>query len=246
MTSLASIRRRYSAVLGAPESRGWPNQHDSAVVQVAGCMNVYERFTDRARGVIILADLACRELGQEAVGTEHLLIGVTEEIGTAHHVLRAMGVTPERVRGVVTALYGTTETPSDGKLEYAPEAHAALETALREAIGLRHERVGTEHLLLGLLRNTSSRGVAVLSNLRVDADSVRERVFDLIASPGFVSPERATHDTGPHAIESTGSGPAPAGRTVDGIDVRALADEVARLRSEVYELRAALTRMERR
>jgi ATP-dependent Clp protease ATP-binding subunit ClpC len=209
-------------------------------------MNVYERFTDRARGVVILADLACRELGQQEVGTEHLLIGVTEEIGTAHHVLRAMGVTPERVRSIVASLYGTAETAPEGKLDYAPEAHAALETALREAIGLRHERVGTEHLLLGLLRNTSSRGVTVLSNLRVDPDSVRERVFDLIVSPGFVSPELATHDTGPHAIASTGSGPAPTGRTINGIDVRALADEVARLRNEVYELRAALTRLERR
>jgi ATP-dependent Clp protease ATP-binding subunit ClpC len=209
-------------------------------------MNVYERFTDRARGVVILADLACRELGQHEVGTEHLLIGVTEEIGTAHHVLRAMGVTPERVRNVVGALYGTADETPEGKLEYAAEAHSALETALREAIGLRHERVGTEHLLLGLLRNPSSRGVTVLSNLRVDPDSIRERVFDLIASPTFVSPELATHDTGPHTIESTGSGPAPAARTVGGIDVRALADEVARLRNEVYELRAALTRLERR
>jgi ATP-dependent Clp protease ATP-binding subunit ClpC len=220
------------------------------VVQVAGCMNVYERFTDRARGVVILADLACRELGQGEVGTEHLLLGVTQEVGTAHHVLRAMGVTPERVRGAVTTLYGTDygagDATPEGKLEYADEAHSALETALREAIGLRHERVGTEHLLLGLLRNNASRGVMVLRNLRVDPDSVRERVFDLIAAPGFVSPELATHDTGPHAIASTGSGPAPVSRTVDGIDVRVLADEVARLRSEVYELRAALSRLESR
>ena len=86
----------------------------------------------------------------------------------------------------------------------------------------------------------------MLTNLRVDPDSVRERVFDLIASPNFVSPELATHETGPHAIVSTGSGPAPSGGTVGGIDVRALADEVARLRNEVYELRAALTRLERR
>src|SRR5262245_58474624 len=121
----------------------------SRVIQDAGGMNVYERFTDPARGVVILADLACRELGQPELGTAHLLIGVTQEIGTAHHVLRAMGITPERVRKSVADLFGTNEAAPEGKLEYAPEAHAALETALREAIGLRHERVGTEHLLLG-------------------------------------------------------------------------------------------------
>lgn len=208
-------------------------------------MNVYERFTDRARGVVVLADLACRELGQAEVGTEHLLIGVTEEVGTAHHVLRAMGVTPDRVRTATEEIFGTADTTPEGKLEYAAEAHIALETALREALGLRHERVGTEHLLLGLLRNNSSRGVRVLRSLRVDPDAVRERVFDLIAAPGFVSPELASHHTGPHPIVSTGSGPAPASQMVDGIDVRALAAEVARLRTEVYELRAIINRLER-
>src|SRR5690606_12975629 len=95
-----------------------PNRPLRPVVQVAGCMNVYERFTDRARGVVILADLACRELGQTEVGTEHLLIGVTEEVGTAHHVLRAMGVTPERVRSATEEIFGATDATPEGKLEY--------------------------------------------------------------------------------------------------------------------------------
>lgn len=239
-------------------------------------MNVYERFTDRARGVVILADLACRELGQSEVGTEHLLLGMTQEVGTAHHVLRAMGVTADKVRSAIIDLFGLDLTAADAhaaprhapdtdgaaddrggddregdelgladaKLAYAPEAHLALETALREALGLRQNHVGTEHLLLGLLRNNDSRGVVVLRHLRVDPDSVRERIFDLLATPGFVSPETLPHGT--HHIVSTGSGPVPATTLVDGVDVRKLADEVARLRAEIIDLRAIVERLEQK
>jgi ATP-dependent Clp protease ATP-binding subunit ClpC len=198
-------------------------------------MDVYERFTDRARGVVVLADLACRELGHDEVGSEHLLLGVVQEIGTAHHVLRAMGVTAERARATVVDLYGTGSATPDGKLHFADEAHLALETALREALGFRHPMVGTEHLLLGLLRTNSSRAVTVLQHLRVDPDAARERVMDLIAAPGFVSPEAAP-GSGNAPIQSTGSGPV--------LDVKLLADEVARLRVEVRELRRALERLE--
>jgi ATP-dependent Clp protease ATP-binding subunit ClpC len=200
-------------------------------------MNVYERFTDRARGVVVLADLTCRELGHPEVGTEHLLVGAVQEPGTAHHVLRAMGVTADTARATVIDLYGQSDETPEGKLRFTGEANAALETALREAIGFRHSIVGTEHLLLGLLRASSSRAVTVLEHLRVDPNSVRERVLDLIGTPGFVSPE-ATHDPGEEPILSTGSGPA--------VDVRVLAEEVARLRAEVRELRRALERMEGR
>ena len=198
-------------------------------------MNVYERFTDRARGVVVLADVACRELGHEEVGSEHLLLGVAQEVGTAHHVLRAMGVTPERARATIVDLYGIGETSPEGNLRYADEAHLALETALREAIGFRHTLVGTEHLLLGLLRSSSSRAVVVLQHLRVDPDSVRERVLDLIGTPGFVSPE-AFVGSGLATIQSTGSGPV--------VDVQMLSNEVARLRDEVRALKSRLERLE--
>jgi ATP-dependent Clp protease ATP-binding subunit ClpC len=198
-------------------------------------MDVYERFTDRARGVVVLADLACRELGHEQVGSEHLLLGVVQEIGTAHHVLRAMGVTSERARATVVDLFGTGDATPEGKLQFGDEAHLALETALREALGFRHAMVGTEHLLLGLLRTSSSRAVTVLQHLRVDPDSARERVMDLISTPGFVSPEAAP-GSGPSTIQSTGSGPV--------LDVKLLAEEVARLRTEVRELRRRLERLE--
>jgi ATP-dependent Clp protease ATP-binding subunit ClpC len=198
-------------------------------------MNVYDRFTDRARGVVVLADLACRELGHDAVGDEHLLLGVVQEVGTAHHVLRAMGVTAEQAHSTVTDLFGTGESTHDGKLQFTDDAHTALETALREALGMRHALVGTEHLLLGLLRRSESRAVMVLKHLRVDPDSVRERVLDLISTPGFVSPEAAP-GSGNVPIQSTGSGPV--------VDVKMLADEVARLRAEVRDLRRALERLE--
>jgi ATP-dependent Clp protease ATP-binding subunit ClpC len=198
-------------------------------------MNVYERFTDRARGVVVLADLACRELGHDEVGTEHLLLGVVQEVGTAHHVLRAMGVTAERAHATVVELYGAGDHTPEGKLQFTDDAHAALETALREALGMRHALVGTEHLLLGLLRRSTSRATIVLQHLRVDPDSVRERVLDLISTPGYVSPE-ASPGSGLSSIQSTGSGPV--------VDVKLLADEVARLRVEVRELRQAIERLE--
>jgi ATP-dependent Clp protease ATP-binding subunit ClpC len=198
-------------------------------------MNVYERFTDRARGVVVLADLACRELGHEEVGTEHLLLGVVQEVGTAHHVLRAMGVTFDLAHTTVVEVYGKGEHAAEGKLGFTDDAHTALETALREALGFRHSMVGTEHLLLGLLRTSSSRAVTVLQHLRVDPDTVRERVLDLIATPGFVSPEVAA-GSGLLPVQSTGSGPVA--------DLKMLADEVARLRAEVGELRRSLERLE--
>jgi ATP-dependent Clp protease ATP-binding subunit ClpC len=185
---------------------------------------VYERFTDRARRAVVLADLACRDLGHEQVGSEHLLLGVIHEGGTAHAVLRAMGVTSDGARAMILDLYGKGPGTPDEQLTYSPEAQLALEVALRESIGFRHERVGTEHLLLGLLRQSDSCAVTVLSHLRVDPDSVRERVLDLIGTPGFVSPELAQHTP----ITPEAATP---------IDVRALADEVAQLRSEVERLR---------
>jgi ATP-dependent Clp protease ATP-binding subunit ClpC len=208
-------------------------------------MNVYERFSDRARGAVVLADLACRELGHDEVGSEHLLLGVVQEVGTAHHVLRAMGVNAENARATIVEQFGEGDTEPEGKLEYAEEAHAALETALREALGFRHELVGTEHLLLGLLRRSESRAVTVLHHLRVDPNSVRERVLDLIGAPGFVSPELPQHATSSSGIVSTGSGPVAARSRGDGIDIRALADEVTMLRAEIAALRATVHRLER-
>jgi ATP-dependent Clp protease ATP-binding subunit ClpC len=198
---------------------------------------VYERFTERARHAVRLADLACRELGHQNVDTEHLLLGVLQDEGTAHHVLRAMGATSDAARATIIELFGKGEGTPEGQLRYAADAHAALEVALRESIGFRHERVGTEHLLLGLLRQSSSRAVAVLAALRVDPNSVRERVLDLIGTPGFTSPELASY-----APSRT---PAP-GTADTTIDVSALAVEVARLRNEVAQLRAEVQRLAER
>jgi ATP-dependent Clp protease ATP-binding subunit ClpC len=156
-----------------------------------------------------------------------------------------MGVNSENARATIVEQFGAGDTEPEGKLEYAEEAHAALETALREALGFRHELVGTEHLLLGLLRRSDSRAVTVLHHLRVDPNSVRERVLDLIGAPGFVSPERPQHAASASGIVSTGSGPVTARNRGDGIDIRALADEVTMLRAEIAELRATVHRLER-
>jgi ATP-dependent Clp protease ATP-binding subunit ClpC len=194
---------------------------------------LYERFTERARSAVVVADLACREFGHEEVGTEHLLLGVMQEGGTAQAVLRAMGASPDAARATTLDLWGKGEHFSEAQLTFSADALTALEVAYKESLGFHHERVGTEHLLLGLLRQSSSRAVTVLSYLRVDPDSVRERVLDLIGTPGFVSPELALHT-------------APTPIVTDLSDPRALAEEVARLRTELARLRAAVERLERR
>lgn len=193
---------------------------------------MYERFTDRARHAVRLADLACRDLGHDLVDTEHLLLGVMQETGTAHHVLRAMGASADAARGVILERFGKGDGAAEGQLRYAGDAQAALDVALRESLGFRHERVGTEHLLLGLLRQSSSRAVMVLTCLRVDPDSVRERILDLIGTPGFRSPESP-------------SDPPSMAPTEPPVDLATLARQVEELRSEIDRLRVTVERLER-
>jgi ATP-dependent Clp protease ATP-binding subunit ClpA len=143
-----------------------------------------------------------------------------------------MGATSDGARSVVLDRYGNGGGAPDGQLQYAPDAHAALEVALRESLGFRHERVGTEHLLLGMLRQSSSRAVTVLTCLRVDPDSVRERIMDLIGTPGFRSPENPIDVPVPVPPEE----PPP--------DITTLAREVDELRAEVTRLRAIVDRFD--
>jgi ATP-dependent Clp protease ATP-binding subunit ClpC len=136
-----------------------------------------ERFTERARQVVVLALEEARGLGHEAIGTEHLLLGLLrEEEGVAAQVLAQLGVVIEDVRRRLPH----HESGSTGQLPFAPAANEALELALRDALSLGHNYIGTEHVLLGILRVREAPAAAILSQLGIEPEAARQQVLDLI------------------------------------------------------------------
>ncbi len=139
---------------------------------------MFERFTERARQVVVQAQEESRTLGHAHIGTEHLLLGLLREHdGVAGRVLESFGITLERARGEVVRIVGVGEEHATGRqIPFTPEATRVLELALQEAINLGHNYIGTEHILLGLL--TLGEGVPMRILLDCDAkpDQIREAV----------------------------------------------------------------------
>jgi len=139
---------------------------------------VLERFTERARKVVILAQDEARHFNHSYVGTEHLLLGLlAEEQGIAAKALLSLGVTLPEVREQVESIVGYGEEDLPAQAPFTPRTKKVLELAMREALQLGHNNVGTEHLLLGLIRETEGVAARVLSNLEVDPDKVRREVI---------------------------------------------------------------------
>jgi ATP-dependent Clp protease ATP-binding subunit ClpC len=135
---------------------------------------MFERFTDRARRVVVLAGEEARGLRHNYLGTEHLLLGiVAERQGVAVRVLEALGISLDEVRERVEQLIGRGEHEEAGNIPFTPRAKKALELSLRESLQLGHDYVGTEHILLGLVRE--GEGVAAQVLLPMGADSARTR-----------------------------------------------------------------------
>jgi ATP-dependent Clp protease ATP-binding subunit ClpC len=151
---------------------------------------VFERFTDRARRVVVLAQEEARLLDHNYIGTEHLLLGlVSEGEGAAARALAALNVTTEAARAQVKLLVtGVAGTPLAGSIPFTPQAKKILELSLRKALGLGHSFIGTEHILLGLVEEggDADGGVAlgVLHALGAEPDAVRQQVMALISEPG--------------------------------------------------------------
>ena len=153
---------------------------------------MFQRFTDRARRAVHLAQEEARLLRHHYVGTEHLLLGLLYEgEGAAAKALETMGVTLEGVRGRVEEIVGHGQSPVTGDIPFAPGAKQALEMSLREALALGHNYLGTEHILLGLLRVGDGTAAQVLTGSGADHARVRERVLDLDAER-----EQAHRETG--------------------------------------------------
>jgi len=142
---------------------------------------MFQRFTDRARRVVVLAQEEARLLGHNHVGTEHLLLALLYEgEGIAARALESLGISRENMVGQVEEITGRGQHTRPGHIPFAPRTKKVLELSLREALALGHHYIGTEHLLLALLRDGEGVGAQVLTRLGGDDARVRERVIDLL------------------------------------------------------------------
>ena len=142
---------------------------------------MFERFTERARKVVVLAQEEARHFNHNYIGTEHLLLGLLrEDEGVAARALASLNVTLDEVREQVESIVGYGEEGSGGQAPFTPRSKKVLELALREALQLGHNYIGTEHILLGLVRESEGVAARVLSNLDVDPDKVRREVVRML------------------------------------------------------------------
>jgi hypothetical protein len=174
---------------------------------------MFERFTDRARRVVVLAQDEARMLNHKYVGTEHLLLGLIHEgQGVAARALESLGISLEAVRQQVEEIIGQGEQAPSGHIPFTPRAKKVLELSLREARQLGHNYIGTEHILLGLIREGEGVAAQVLVRLGADLNRVRQQVIQLLH--GYQGKEPASFGDSPRE-SARGSAPAdiPSGVT---------------------------------
>jgi ATP-dependent Clp protease ATP-binding subunit ClpC len=145
---------------------------------------MFERFTERARQVVVLAQEEARSLKHNYIGTEHLLLGLLrEEEGVAARVLESLDVSVEEVRAAVVRIVGSGEESPQGQIPFTPRAKKVLELALREALSLGHNYIGTEHILLGLIREDEGVAARILLDLDADPDKIRNEIMRSLSGP---------------------------------------------------------------
>src|SRR6476620_9528393 len=143
---------------------------------------MFERFTDRARRVVVLAQEEARMLSHNYIGTEHILLGLIHEgEGVAATALERLGISLEAVRAQVEAILGQGQQAPSGHIPFAPRAKKVLELSRREALQLGHNYIGTEHILLGLIREGEGVAAQVLVKLGADLSRVRQQVIQLLS-----------------------------------------------------------------
>ena len=148
---------------------------------------MFERFTDRARRVVVLAQEEARLLNHSYIGTEHILLGLIHEgEGVAAKALEALGISLEAVRAQVEEIIGQGGSSPSGHIPFTPRAKKVLELSLREALQLGHNYIGTEHILLGLIREGEGVAAQVLVKLGADLGRVRQQVIQLLS--GYQGP----------------------------------------------------------
>jgi ATP-dependent Clp protease ATP-binding subunit ClpA len=142
---------------------------------------MFERFTDRARRVVVLAQEEARMLNHNYIGTEHILLGLIHEgEGVAAKSLESLGISLEGVRSQVEEIIGQGQQAPSGHIPFTPRAKKVLELSLREALQLGHNYIGTEHILLGLIREGEGVAAQVLVKLGAKLTRVRQQVIQLL------------------------------------------------------------------
>src|SRR5690242_15680334 len=147
-------------------------------------LSMFERFTDRARRAVVLAQEEAGMLNHDYIGTEHILLALIRESGgVAAQAPESPGITEEAARLQVEEIVGRGQTaPQRGHIPFTPRAKKTLQLSLREAIALGHGYIGTEHILLGLLREDDGVAIRVLNGLGVDLNRVRQQVIQLVSA----------------------------------------------------------------
>jgi ATP-dependent Clp protease ATP-binding subunit ClpA len=162
---------------------------------------MFERFTERARKVVVLAQEEARSFGHAYIGTEHLLLGLLrEDRGIAAHALGRLDVTLSGAREQLESIVGHGEDRDFAQAPFTPRSKKVLELALRESMQLGHNYIGTEHILLGLVREREGVAYQILSNLDVEADEVYGQVTWLLGDEPSGSRAGARREAGPRGL----------------------------------------------
>jgi ATP-dependent Clp protease ATP-binding subunit ClpC len=181
---MAGDRRTFSDANSANEMYRVPVGRSEDTNARKAALSMFERFTDRARRVVVLAQEEARMLNHNYIGTEHILLALIREGGgVAARALESLGITEEAARQQVEEIVGRgQEGPQRGHLPFTPQAKKTLQLSMREAIALGHAYIGTEHILLGLVREDDGVAVRVLNGLGVDPNRVRQQVIQLVSA----------------------------------------------------------------
>jgi 3-deoxy-7-phosphoheptulonate synthase len=247
LRELASVAAHLSPLVGrtltpAPAPAGvaglWRFRHSGRSVP-----SMFERFTDRARRVIVLAQEEARLLQHDYIGTEHMLLGlITEGDGLAARVLRDLEINLETLGEELKTLVGRGKSAPSGHIPFTPPAKKSLELSLRESLQLGHDYIGTEHLLLGILSQGKGPGAQILIQRGVDLETVRRRVTELNAQyKGRRKTTRVVDDMA--AIREIRMQLAMIGQRLTaiearlGIDVPAAHAELRRIQQELAQIR---------
>lgn len=168
---------------------------------------MFERFTDRARRVVVLAQEEARLLNHNYIGTEHILLGLIHEgEGVAAKALESLGISLQAVRDQVEEIIGQGGSSPSGHIPFTPRAKKVLELSLREALQLGHNYIGTEHILLGLIREGEGVAAQVLTKLGADLSRVRQQVIQLLSGYSGPGVEGAEGGRKERASATTGGG----------------------------------------
>ena len=169
---------------------------------------MFERFTDRARRVVVLAQEEARRLNHNYIGTEHILLGLIQEgEGHAAKAIEELNISIDSVRSEVVEIIGEGQQSPSGHIPFTPRAKKVLELSLREALQLGHNYIGTEHILLGLIREGEGVAAQVLKKLGAELSQVRQTVIKLISNSGEGKKAQAA-STGGRERPGSGTGSA--------------------------------------